>query len=513
MIEYLKSGAFVETIFLVVIGAIIYGTGSFIDKRYFKAKSGNTKWYKSSRMIIELINTVVFIIIILAILSVNGVNVKKYFTSLGVLGIILSFALQDILKDVIMGLSIMFEGFYKVGDVIVLEDGELGKVVSFNIKTTKVFMLAGEETVSICNRNIGKVGVASDWVDVDVPIGYDVDLYYSRYLCRECAKRIERLRHVYSCDFLNTQELASSWIVYKLRIHCLPEKKPMVKRNAQAVIQDVFYEHNQEFPLNIMTLYDIDVDQLKQKNAEKVKLEIKKDSSGLIAAPHNEIKNGHRKKYDYELGRGAAKSKTIALNGTSESIKRAIDEAERYGTSENLGKNMKLKLRLVAEELLTLTKSIPQLENGTFSIEREGDDYDMCFDASGIIDKKIRNQLVGVSTDNTNQAYGGISGLFSRAIDSMIQMSIDDKKGVNKSSQSVMEESIGKSNEDYKWSYNIYKEKEQNYDGEDAVSINEEEIGKSLLMKMSDDIRISVRTNHVNMRVLVKRDDDDSEMY
>lgn len=512
MIEYFKSAAFFETLFLLVIGVVIFGTGNFIDKRYFKSKAGNTKWYKSSRMIIELINTVVSIILILAILSVNGVNVKRYFTSLGILGIIMSFALQDILKDVIMGLSIMFEGYFKVGDLVIFE-GAAGKVVSFNIKTTKLFMLDDEQTVSICNRNIGKIGVASDWVDLNIPIGYDVDLYYSRFLCRECAKRIERLRHVYSCDFLNTQELGESWVEYKLRIHCLPEKKPMVKRNAQAVVQDVFYEHNQDFPLSIKVIYNVDEEELKQKNSEKVKLEIQKDNSGMIAPHQVGTKGGHRKKYDYELGRGAAKSKTIALDGSNESIKRAIDEAERYGTSENLGQNMKLKLRLVAEELLTLTKTIPHLENGTFRIERDGNDYDMCFDATGVIDKKVRNKLVGVSTDNTNQAYEGISGLFTKAIDSMIQMSIDDKKGVNKSSQNAMEESIGKSDNNYKWSYNIYKEKEMDFADEEGININEEEIGKSLLMKMSDDIRISVRTNHVNMRVLVKKDDDEKEMY
>ena len=506
MLDYLKSGRFIETIIVIIFGAVFIAACNALDKKYFKTKAGNTKWYKSSKMIIDFINSIVVLILILAVLSINGVNVGKYVKSLGVLGIIMSFALQDLLKDVIMGLSIMFEGYYKVGDVIIY-DGRYGKVISFNVKTTRVFMLDDESTLSICNRNINSIAVASDWVDIDIPIGYDVDLVTSRNLCRECAKRIERLRYVYSCDFANTQELAESWVNYRLRIHCLCEKRYSVRRNAQAVIQDVFYEHNQEFPLSIKVLYNMEPTTNENKTVAKVE-SISGENTTIINT------SSHKRKYDYELGRGAAKSKVIAFDGSDDTVRKAINEAERYAVSENLSNSMKLRLRLISEELLMLTKSIPQLKDGSFYIERDGIDYDICFDASGKISKKTRTQLVGVSSSNTNDAYIGISGLFTKAIDSMVQMSINDKSGVNSAiSKDTMEESIGKADDDYKWSYNIYKEKEQNatvdMDEDASADIKEDEIGKSMLMKLSDDIRISVRTNHVSMRVLVKAEDED----
>lgn len=503
MLDYFRSGRFIESIIVIIFGAIFISLCNALDKKYFKTKAGNTKWYKSSKMIIDFINSIVVLILILAVLSINGVDVGKYVKSLGVLGIIMSFALQDLLKDVIMGLSIMFEGYYKVGDVIIY-DNRFGKVISFNVKTTRVFMLDDESTVSICNRNINSIAVASDWIDIDIPIGYDVDLTLSRNLCRECAKRIERLRYVYSCDFINTQELAESWINYRIRVHCLSEKRYGVRRNAQAVIQDVFYEHNQEFPLSIKVLYNMEPQKPEIKTVAKI------DGTDSAAAAVMNA-SGHKKKYDYELGRGAAKSKVIAFDGSDDAVKKAINEAERYAVSENLGNSMKLRLRLISEELLTLTKSIPRLKDGSFYIERDGLDYEICFDASGKISKKTRDQLVEVSSSNTNDAYAGISGLFTRAIDSMVQMSINDKQGVNSVAMDTMEESIGRADDDYRWSYNIYKEKEQDATdiNDDMVEINEDEIGKSMLMKMSDDIRISVRTNHVSMRVLVKAEEED----
>lgn len=497
IVNYLKSGAFYETVIVILFGIIFIIASNAMDRRFLKSKNGNTKWYKSAKTVIDLINTIIIIILILTVLSINGVNVRKYVTSLGVLGIIASFALQDILKDVIMGLSIMFEGYYKVGDVIEI-DGKVGKVVSFNIKTTRVFMLDTETTMSICNRNINQVGVCSDWVDITIPIGYDVDLHLSRNICRECCKKIERLRHVYSCDFLNTQELAESWVEYKLRIHCLPDKKPAVRRNAQAVVQDVFYDHGQEFPLSIKVIYNVEPNEKKELYHATV---VEDENTVVYRSPH--------RRHDYELGRGAAKSKVCSFDGSDEAVMAAINEAERYATSENLDNGMKLRLRLLSEELLSLAKGLPNIKDSTFYIERDGVDYDICFEADAKINKRTREQLMEVSSTNTNEAYTGIGGMVSQAIDSMILMGERDRKGLNNVSMNTMEESIGKADNDYRWSYNIYKEKELISNTENGLSSGEDNVIKSVLTNLSDDIRLSVRTNHVSIRVLVKNEEDD----
>ena len=500
ILDYLKSGQFFESVIVILIGVLIIGFSNTLDKKILKTKDGNSRWYRSAKMIFDFINTLIIILLILFVLSINGINVGKYFRSLGVIGIIASFALQDLLKDVVMGLSIMFEGYFKVGDVVVYE-GEEAKVISFNVKTTRLFLTGPETTVSVCNRNINKIGIASDWVDILIPIGYDVDLRYARNICRECTKRIERLRHVYSCDFLNTQDFEDSWIDYKIRVHCLPDKKPSVRRNSNAVIQDVFYEHDLEFPLSIKVIYNVDRD--KQEREDVKKLYSEDETITVYNA------TGHRKR-DYELGRGAAKSKVCKYDGTDVSINDAIAEAERYAISENLDNSMKLRLRLLSEELLSMTRGLPSMKEGTFYIERDGLDYDICFEADAKIGKKTRDALLEVSSDNKNLAYTGISGMISHAIDSMILMSLNDRNGLNKASMNTMEESIGRADDDYKWSYNIYKEKEtiqRVEDGEEGAIT--ESFGKSVLTKLSDDIRISVRTNHVNIRVLVKNEEDD----
>ena len=508
VVAYFTSARFIESLMVILVGIGIIVSSRVLDKRHLKSKSSNSRWYKSAKRLFDFINAMITLILFFAILAINGVDVRKYIASFGIAGITLSFALQDLLKDVTMGLTIMFEGYFKVGDIVEY-NGQLGKVVFFSVKTTKLFMLDNETTMAICNRDISQIGISSDWIDVDIPIGYDVDLHYARSLCRECAGRIERLRYVYSCDFMNTQELAESWIEYKLRVHCLSEKKPVVRRNALAVIQDVFYERGQEFPLSIKVLYNVDPD-INRRNIQNQRI-IEKDGTVVYES------TAHKKR-DYELGRGAAKSKVMPYSGSDEDIEIAVAEAERYAISENLDNKMKLRIRLLSEELLSLVKGIPNMSKGNFFVEREEFDYEICFEADGKINRKIRDELIEVSSNNTNEAYSGISGMIGQAIDSMLLMSNDDKKGLYKASMSTMEESIGKADDDYRWSYNVYKEKELQAIAErqiesdefgNEVVVKEGELVKSVLTKLADDIKISVRTNHVNIRVLVKNEEDE----
>lgn len=496
--EYLKSGEFWETLIVVIIGIAFIILTSVIDHKILKSKSGNSKWYRSTKMIVDFLNSIVVLILILCILSINGFDVRKYVTSLGVIGVVGSFALQDLLKDLTMGLAIMFEGYFKVGDVVIY-NGEAGKVISFNVKTTRLFMIGPETTVSICNRNISQIAIDSDWVDVTVPIAYDVDLRHARNLCRECARKIERLRHVYSCDFLNTQEFAESWVNYKLRVHCRPDKKPMVMRNSNAVIQDVFYEYGQEFPLSIKVLYNVD-----PKENKKERVAVQKLDENVVT--YTSVAN---RKKDYELGKGADKSKECEFDGSNEKLNIAITEAERYAVSENLDSKMRLRLRLLSEELLAITTGLPKMKEGKFYIEREDSDYIIWFQAYSKMDRKTRGQLTGTTIGRSSVVIS-VTEMVSQAIDAMIQMNEDDQDGISKASVTTMEDSICKSEGNYEWSYNIFKEKEMDeayYD--DNPDYNIEELGKSVLMKLSDDIRISVKKNYISIRVLVKNEEDE----
>lgn len=83
---------------------------------------------------------------LLFLLNQFGVNVSKVFTGLGIAGIAIAFALQNVLGDIFASVSIYFDKPFKPGDYVVF-DGEEGNIIKTGIKSTRIKLLRGEELV------------------------------------------------------------------------------------------------------------------------------------------------------------------------------------------------------------------------------------------------------------------------------------------------------------------------------------------------------------------------------
>ena len=55
---------------------------------------------------------------LILVLQIHGVNVSSLVAGLGIIGAIVGLALQDMLKDVIMGMNILTGEYFAVGDVV-----------------------------------------------------------------------------------------------------------------------------------------------------------------------------------------------------------------------------------------------------------------------------------------------------------------------------------------------------------------------------------------------------------
>ena len=75
--EYFTSGKFFESLIVVFIGVVFIVVTHGLDNKYLKPKAGNTTWYRSTKMIMDFVETVFIILLVLAILSINGVKVGK----------------------------------------------------------------------------------------------------------------------------------------------------------------------------------------------------------------------------------------------------------------------------------------------------------------------------------------------------------------------------------------------------------------------------------------------------
>jgi len=124
--------------------------------RYFKKHSQTEAYSSSALATLSLVGAKVLLwaVIVLAMLSNLGVNITAFVASLGVGGIAIALAVQNILGDVFASLSIAVDKPFEVGDFIVV--GSLaGTVEHVGLKTTRIRSLGGEQIVMANAEMIG----------------------------------------------------------------------------------------------------------------------------------------------------------------------------------------------------------------------------------------------------------------------------------------------------------------------------------------------------------------------
>ena len=92
------------------------------------------------------LHTALWAVLLLAMLSNLGINITAFVASLGVGGIAVALAVQNILSDLFASLSIAVDKPFEVGDFIVV-NGLSGSVEHVGLKTTRIRSLGGEQIV------------------------------------------------------------------------------------------------------------------------------------------------------------------------------------------------------------------------------------------------------------------------------------------------------------------------------------------------------------------------------
>jgi small-conductance mechanosensitive channel len=100
----------------------------------------------------KLLQVVVYIFAFLVLLYISKIDLSGALVGLGVGGIAIAFALQNMLSDAFSAFSIFFDKPFEIGDFIVIGD-DAGTVTHISMKSTRIKLLRGEELI-ISNRAI-----------------------------------------------------------------------------------------------------------------------------------------------------------------------------------------------------------------------------------------------------------------------------------------------------------------------------------------------------------------------
>ena len=240
-------------IIIVVASLIVYNLGRLIIAKIV-VKGKNAYDIKRRKTVVSIIENLykyfLLVVMIIFILNLYGINVKSLVAGVGIAGALIGLALQDTLKDLIAGISIILENYYVVGDYIKVDDFT-GKVIEFGLKSTKIMNFNGDVLV-IANRNIGKITNISQKTAnliIDIPTAYEekatkVEKVLTGML--EDIKKIDGVKE--EVKYLGISNLGDSSVVYTILVSCHQEKQWQIKRDILRIIKDTYDKNSLKIP-------------------------------------------------------------------------------------------------------------------------------------------------------------------------------------------------------------------------------------------------------------------------
>lgn len=187
------------TVYSILLAAIIVIVGitiTRITKGVFRRLIKRERIERGAGWSLFLvIKYLLWVVLVLIILETFGVKISIFLASIAALLIGVGMGIQQVFSDVSSGIIILIERHLKVGDVIQIEDGTVGKVLSIGIRSSKI--KTRDDIIMIIPNSKFVNDKVINWslidektrfhVDVGVSYGSDVELVEN--ILTECAAK------------------------------------------------------------------------------------------------------------------------------------------------------------------------------------------------------------------------------------------------------------------------------------------------------------------------------------
>lgn len=252
MIDFIKSEKFILPIVYIIIGIILIRIVKFIVNKINKNKYIDKKKKTIISLIKNIVKYLIYIFVILSILSVYGVDTRGIVASLGIAGLVIGLALQDIIADFVSGIFILFDDQYVIGDIVSINDFK-GEVIGFGLMSTKIKSSSGDVLI-LSNSSFKEVinySRNNSTLVVTLDVSYDTDIDLLEQVLENIRSDVEKISNVIgNYKLLGINDFSASSIKYLVSIECKANCQYQVKRDYFKLIKKVFDGNNIEIPYN-----------------------------------------------------------------------------------------------------------------------------------------------------------------------------------------------------------------------------------------------------------------------
>jgi hypothetical protein len=190
-------------------------------------------------------------------------------------------------------------------------------------------------------------------------------------------------------------------------------------------------------------------------------------------------------------------SNVIKIARDSENLNLILNETEKTAVYAELSTKQTLKTRLIAEELIGMLKELSENFDGIFWVDQDQLSFKFVTQIylNETMDMQTKKKFINVSTDKKNASARGVMGKIRDIVENMLYPENAVYSGnfiAYQMESAVLLDDV--------WTLSRYRDAERN---------NEEpwdELEKSIIANLADDVIVSVKGNKVEITITKKFD-------
>ena len=169
------------------------------------------------------------------------------------------------------------------------------------------------------------------------------------------------------------------------------------------------------------------------------------------------------------------KSDVISITNYGDGFERALEETRKVSAYKGLGEKDSLHMLLFTEEMLSMARIVAGDMAANFWIETEGKTFVLHMSTNTKLDKVKRAQLLDAATSRQNEAANSFLGKIRDAFEQAMASDVS----YDEAPYDVLSDIVGREITDPEW----------------------DEIECSILRRLADNVKVSIRGNAVDLTV------------
>ncbi|MCQ2427339.1 MAG: mechanosensitive ion channel family protein, partial [Clostridia bacterium] len=190
-------------------------------------------------------------------LSLIGFSTAGLVTSASIMSIVIGLGAQSLIGDILSGIFIVFEGAFRVGDIVTLGDFR-GSVVDIGLRTTKIESPSGDIKIFNNSSIAGIINMTKKTSRAlcDISIEYSADLRHVEDILNEALPKIGDANDMIigQPKYIGVIQLGESSVVLRIVAECNEKNRNSVARYLNRELFLLFSEHNINIPFPQVTV-------------------------------------------------------------------------------------------------------------------------------------------------------------------------------------------------------------------------------------------------------------------